>query len=92
MDKEVKILFETMYLPIALGKGFYNGNDFIKSAFQIMDKVREKTTDEEKIKRAAFTLVKCFNDLLNPKMTIAECNDIMAMLVRNSPTSRSFIR
>lgn len=92
MDKEVKVLFDAIYLPVASKKGFYNGTDFLKSAFQIMDEVRKETMDDEKIKLAAFTLVKCFNDLLNPKMTNSECNDIMHILIKNSPISRGAIK
>lgn len=84
MDEEIKILFRTIYLPIANSRNRYNGNDFLEVAVKLLDEIRKQTNSSEKIRLAAVTMVHCFNDLLDPKISLRDCDELVDILVRNS--------
>jgi hypothetical protein len=90
MNDEVKLLFEMAYLPVAHSRNRYNGNDFLEVAVKLLDEIRKQTNSMEKIKQAAATMVHCFNDLLDPKLSYQECNDMTNLLVKNSPILDNF--
>ena len=91
IDNEIKMLFEICYLPISQQKQRLNGGDFLKVAFEIMDQCRKETTSVEKLRSASYTLVNCFNNLLNPKISEEECENMINMLVSNNPMIRQMI-
>jgi len=88
MNDAVKLLFEMAYLPVAQTKNRYNGGDFLKVAVELLDDIRKNTNSTNEIKDAATTMVYCFNDLLNPKLTAQECDGMINLLVENNPMIR----
>ena len=90
MNDEVEILFEMAYMPIALERKRYNGGDFLEVAVKLLDELRKRTNSSEEIKRAASTMVNCFNNLLNPKLSYQECNGMVNLLVKNSPILNTY--
>jgi len=90
MNDEVKLLFEMAYLPVAHSKNRYNGNDFLEVAVKLLDEIRKRTNSMEEIKQAATTMVHCFNELLDPKLSYQECSGMINLLVKNSPMLNNF--
>lgn len=77
------------YLPIAFFRQRLNGQDFIGVSVCILDYLREQpNVNEDDIEIAAHTMVHSFNDMLNPKMSENELDDLVQMLVNNGPLTR----
>lgn len=91
MENEIKMLFELAYLPVVHQNQRLNGGDFLKVAFDIMDALRKQQISDLKINDSARTLVHCFNNLLNPKMSLKECDDMTHILINNNPLIRGIL-
>ena len=91
MNDEVKLLFEMAYLPVAHSRNRYNGNDFIVVAVDIMDGIRKQNVSQDVIRQSAITLIKCFNEQLNPKMPKEDCIEMAKLLVNNSTLLRNTV-
>lgn len=85
---ELKMLFELSYMPVAQVMQRLNGKDFIGVAVPLLDSIRKQTSDPNRIKDAAQMFVYCFNEMLDPKLSYTEMNDMVKLLVNNGPLVR----
>ncbi len=97
MDEEVKIIFELAFLPIVAQNQRLNGEDFMRTAVPIMNELSKQLKDESenskntKLRKAAFTMVHTFNNMLNPKMPNNQCESIINMLSNGNPILSMFL-
>jgi hypothetical protein len=81
MNQEVKILFELAYKPVVLKRKRLMGQDFLAVAFHLMDELKKQNNNPAFIQEAATTMVYAFNDMLNPKMSQYDMQDMIDSLV-----------
>jgi len=85
---ELKMLFQMAYVPVSQVMQRLNGKDFIGVAVPLMDSIRKETSDPRRIKEAAQVFVYSFNDMLNPKLSYSDMNDMVSLLINNGPFVR----
>lgn len=87
---EIKIAFELAYIPIAQMRQRLNGQDFLGVAVPLLDSVREQIGDDEDIiRKAAQTMVSSFNEMLNPKLSLQNQEEMVDLLVNNGSLTRA---
>lgn len=89
MEEEIKMLFQLAYYPVMYANNRLNGGDFLSVAIPLMDALREQTTDDDKLKKAARIMVLEFNNLLNPKMSVKQIDDTIKMVYEPGPMTRA---
>lgn len=87
-SEELKMLFQMSYVPVAKVMQRLNGKDFIGVAVPLLDSIRKQTSDPNRIKDAAQMFVYCFNEMLDPKLSFSDMNDMVSLLVNNGPLVR----
>lgn len=82
IDSEVKILFELAYIPVAQKRNRLMGQDFLAIAFHLMEELKKRNNNPKFIHIAANTMVQTFNDMLDPKMSEYDLQNMIDTLVR----------
>ena len=89
MEEEVKSLFKLAYYPIMYANQRLNGGDFLSVAIPLMDAMKERTSDEIVLKKAARIIVLEFNDLLSPKMSVQEIDNLIQLVYKPGTMTRA---
>lgn len=89
MNQEIKTLFMMAYYPIMYANNRLNGGDFLSVAIPIMDDIKQRLSDEKDIKNAARIIVLEFNNLLNPKMSVQQIDELVQTILNPGPITRA---
>lgn len=92
MEEEVKMLFDLAYKPVMYANQRLNGGDFISVAIPIVDALRKQISDDSKLKKAAEIMVSEFNEMLNPKMSVQQIDDVIQLIYNPGPVTRAIAK
>ena len=77
--EEIWVMLELAYMPIALKNDRYNGKDFLKVAFSLLDTINASNPDIDRIS-VATVMTDYFNEKLDPKMDAVQYNGFIKFL------------
>jgi hypothetical protein len=81
---EIKILFEIMYLPVAIANNRYSGEDFIKVGVDIMRESKRNNVFDEHKYLIANTLIDEFDEKITPKLNKEQKDNLAYILTGKS--------
>lgn len=82
--REIKMTFEALYMPVALSKQRYSGEDFMEVAIEIMREAKRNNVFDLHKELIASTLIDEFNNKLNPKLEEDQKQTFMKVLTGRS--------
>lgn len=79
--QEIRTIIEMAYMPIALKNNRYNGEDFLKVAFETMKILKAQNPDIDKFETAK-VMMEFFNSKLNPPMSLDDLNGTAKLIAK----------